>query len=503
MSTSRKARGTLATTTIVSAVLLTACGGSEVVAPATPSASATVPAQLQSFYAQPVRWHNCGNADCATIMVPLDYANPSAGTTTLNMARIRQGDGELGSLVINPGGPGGSAFDYAKAATSVVNKNVLAHYDLIGVDPRGVGHSSPVTCLTEAGKDAFAEADATPDSAWERSETAKIARTVQEGCTASGNALIGHMSTEEAARDLDIVRSVLGDPVLNYLGKSWGTYLGATYAELFPDRVGRMVLDGVLDAGGRLESITRDQAVGFEAALRNFAHRCVSEGNCPLTGTDDEAVKQLQDFLTALDRRPIRNANGRELTESLATTAMLSSLYRPDAQFESLRDAIAAGMKGDAQPLLNLADAGNGRDSLGHYPTNATDAFYVYTCTDRPWSGTAQDAADLAEAWAADAPTFGPSLATGLLTCSGWLPQGAPRAPRAISTDASMLVVAATHDPATPLPWAQKLAEDLPNAHLITVESWGHTAYSQGSACVDEQVDNYLLAGKLPVQPTC
>lgn len=486
------------------ALLLSACsGGTEVVAPPSPSAAPAVPDDLRTFYEQPARWHNCGDADCTTIEVPLDYANPGAGATTLNMTRVRKGDGELGSLLVNPGGPGNSAFDYAKAATAVVNAQVLDHYDLIGVDPRGVGHSSPVHCLAEAQKDEFAAADATPDSPWELSQAAEIARTVQDGCAASNDPLLAHMSTEDAARDLDIVRAVLGDPVLNYLGKSWGTYLGATYAELFPARVGRMVLDGVLDAGSDLATITHDQAVAFEASLANFVRWCTKQGDCPVTGSTEEQMKQVRDFLKELDRRPLKDANGRELTEAMATNAILSSLYLPSENFTGLRDALAAGLKDDAAPLLVLQDAATGRDARGHYASNSTDAFYAYTCTDRPWSGTPQDAADLGEAWSSDAPTFGPSLAIGLLACADWLPQGTARAPHPIATDAPMLIVAGSHDPATPPAWGQKLAADLPNAHLITVDTWSHTAYSLGNACLDDQVDAYLLAGKLPVQPAC
>jgi len=495
------------TVTALSAIALAACSNTPVVAPVQPSVLPSAPAGLESFYSQPATWRNCGNADCMLVKVPLDYSDPQGATIELNVSRVSTGDGDLGSLFVNPGGPGGSAFDYAKFAESVVSANLLQHYDLIGVDPRGVVHSSPIVCLTDEQKDALLAVDSTPDAPQEVAELEAASSTVRDGCAASESALFGHMGTVDVARDFDIVRAVVGDPTFNFLGKSYGTYVGAVYAELFPDRVGRMVLDGVLPASTDLVETTRMQAVALEGELRNFAQACSESDACPWRGSADEIVVAMQQWLAALDANPLIGTDGRDLSESLAQAAIISYLYFPPSDYEALIPALASAVT-NAQPdqLLALRDQRAERDAQGHYASNAMESFYAVTCLDRPFTGTTKDAAALAQEWSSEAPTFGPSLAWGLLGCAGWpLAQGEsiPITEVTATGSAPILVVGTTFDPATPYAWAQQVAGELDNAGLLTWDAHQHTAYSRGSTCIDEQVDAFLLSGKLPVQQRC
>lgn len=488
-------------------LLLAGCSNSPAIVPVLPSVMPTPPAGLESFYEQPARWHNCGNADCMTVKVPVDYSNPTGATIDLNVSRVQAGAGDLGSLFVNPGGPGGSAFDYAKAGEAVVSADVLQHFDLIGVDPRGVSHSTPIECLTDAQKDAFVATDSTPDSPREIAELERVSASVSEGCAASESTLLGRMGSADAARDLDIVRAVVGDPAFNYLGKSYGTYLGAVYAELFPQNVGRMVLDGVLPASTDLVETTRVQAIALERELQAFAQACSQADQCPWKGSADEIVAQIRQWFASLDAAPLKGTDGRMLTQALAQSAVVSYLYFPPADYDVLIPALdSAVTRSQPDELLALWDTRSNRDAQGHYSSNALEAFYAVTCTDRPYTGTTDDVAALAKEWVADAPTFGPALAWGLLACRDWpVAAGASEPVTQVRAEGSapILVVGTTHDPATPYAWAEQVAGELANAGLLTWDAHQHTAYSRGSSCVDEQVDGYLLTGKLPVQQTC
>jgi pimeloyl-ACP methyl ester carboxylesterase len=465
------------------------------------SAAATT-ADLSRFYDQKVTWKNCGDADCTTFEVPLDYSDPTGPTVELAASRVSASGDKIGTLFVDPGGPGGSAFDYAKSAGSIVSPSVLAHFDVVGVDPRGVGNSEPVDCLTDSQIDSLIAVDGTPDSPAEEAAIVDESTLPGKGCAAKSGAVWAHMGTVDAARDLDIARAIVKDETFSYLGKSYGTMLGATYAELFPDRVGRMVLDGVLPTSLDLIEVTKGQADAFEVAVRDFAKDCLTHSDCPLSGTPEQGVGQLQTWLTGLDARPIP-AGDRDLSEPLATYAVLSFLYFPAYDYPRLRSALASAMdKKDPQPLLMLLDERTSRGPDGRFTDNSTEAFYGVTCLDRPFDGTVDDVKALAKEWAATAPTFGPSLAWGLLTCKDW------PARTDVLTDATargsnpILVVSTTHDPATPYQWGERVAAELDNARLLTWDGYNHTAYREGSACIEGAVNAYLLKGTLPKEGT-
>lgn len=487
-------------------LLLAGCGSLTTRTVVPPSAAAPVSSaaptgsELERFYEQQVNWSNCGIADCARVQVPLDYADPSGAVVELAITRVPAKGERIGSLFVNPGGPGGSAVDYARAADYIVTKQVRAHYDIVGVDPRGVAKSDPVVCLSDEQIDFLIAADGTPDDAAEEQAVIDGSARIGQQCELHGDPLYAHMGTVASARDLDIVRSAIGQDVLTYLGKSYGSLLGATYAELFPERVGRMVLDGALPASLDLVTVTRDQAEAFEVAVADFARDCLAYETCPLTGKPDEAVQQLRDWLTSLDSDPLV-ADERILNEPVAAYAVLSYLYFPDYDYPELRGALAAAMNDDdPAPLLTLLDQRISRTPDGRYLDNSTNAFYAVTCLDRPFTGTVEDARRYAQEWAVSAPTFGPSLAWGLLACKDWPATAEAITETTASGSNPILVVTTRNDPATPYEWGVTMASELENARLLTRDGFGHTAYVEGSDCIDSAVDAYLLTGELPEQ---
>ena len=489
-------------------MLVSACGliatGSDVATP-TPQASASDRAAsgpLADFYNQQVVWKNCGAADCATIKVPIDYTDPTGPTVDLAATRVKATGDKIGTLFVNPGGPGGSAVDYAKAADYIVSSAVREHYDLVGVDPRGVANSDPIRCQTDAQIDQFMAADGTPDTPAEEQQVVDESAELGADCAANAPALYAHMGTPNAARDMDIARAVVGDSAFNYLGKSYGTMLGQTYAELFPERVGRMVLDGALPVSLDMETISKDQADAFEVALKDFVSNCLTHDDCPLSGTADEALSQMRSWLASLDTKPLP-AGDRQLNEPLATYEVISYLYFPPNDYDELRPALAAAMNDkNPAPLLALLDARISRGPDGTYLDNSSDAFYAISCLDRPFTGTVEDVKADAKEWSKSAPTFGSALAWGMLACKDWPVTDTPIEAADAAGSNPILVVSTKHDPATPYQWGVRMADELDNATLLSWTGFGHTAYFNGSACIDGAVDAYLLEGTLPAKGT-
>ncbi|OLZ64698.1 proteinase [Streptomyces sp. IMTB 2501] len=482
-------------------------GAADAVLAALPRAT---PSALSSYYTQQLHWRSCGvpGFQCATMKAPLDYAKPGAGDVRLAVARKKaSGKGKpLGSLLINPGGPGGSAVSYLQSyAGAGYPADVRARYDLVAVDPRGVARSEPVECLDGRQMDTYTQTDLTPDDQQERNALVTADKTFAESCGARSARLLRHVSTVEAARDMDILRSALGDQRLNYVGASYGTFLGATYAGLFPDRVGRVVLDGAMDPTLDARQMTLDQTAGFEAAFQAFAKDCVRHSDCSLGGKGT-APAQVGDHLNAffrkLDQHPIQagDASGRKLGEALATTGVIAAMY-DQAEWEQLREALTSAMKqNDGRGLLALSDTYYERGADGHY-SNLMMANAAVNCLDLPPAFTGPDQVEKAlPTFEKASPVFGRGLAWAALNCAYWPVKATGEAHRIEAKGAApIVVVGTTRDPATPYRWAQSLAGQLSSARLLTYVGDGHTAYGRGSTCIDAAINTYLLDGTPPI----
>ncbi|KOV68409.1 alpha/beta hydrolase [Streptomyces sp. MMG1121] len=467
------------------------------------------PSALSSYYTQKLRWRSCGvpGFQCATMKAPLDYDNPGSGDVRLAVARKKAtGKGKpIGSLLVNPGGPGGSAVEYLQSYAGVgYPSDVRARYDMVAMDPRGVARSEPVECLDGRQMDAYTQTDMTPDDQHEQNALVTADKKFDESCGAHSARLLRHVSTVEAARDMDILRAVLGDQKLNYVGASYGTFLGATYAGLFPDRAGRMVLDGAMDPSIIARELNLDQTAGFETAFQAFAKDCVKHPDCPLGGkgtTPAQVGDHLKAFFQKLDAHPIPagDADGRKLGEALATTGVIASMY-DQAEWEQLREALNSAMKeNDGAGLLALSDSYYERDAGGHY-SNLMMANAAVNCLDLPPAFTGPDQVRQAlPTFEKASPVFGAPLAWAALNCTYWPVKATGTSHRIKAKGAApIVVVGTTRDPATPYRWAQSLSRQLSSARLLTYVGDGHTAYGRGSACIDTAINTYLIHGTPP-----
>ena len=468
-----------------------------------------VPAALKPFYGQSLVWSSCGGGfQCAEATAPLDWANPSGDTVKLAMIKKpSSGAGEkLGTLFVNPGGPGGSAYDFVQqSADYAAHPSLQASYDVIGYDPRGTGHSDAVHCLTDSERDAFLY-DVTPgvrgSAEWMAAYQAAW-KDFADKCAANTGPLLQFIDTDSTTRDLDMLRALVGDPKLNYLGYSYGTLLGAEYAGNFPDKVGRMVLDGAEDPSVNGFGITIAQAAGFETALKNYLADCATRSGCWFDGSADEALTRIQALLAKVEASPVRSSDGRQLGAANLLTAVFYPLYNK-GNWPYLDDLFTSVEQGQADYAFQLADAYNSRNPDGTYADNLIESFNAISCADFPASTDpaviAQQNADLIAA----SPTVGPYWTYSDVPCSQWV-YPSTRVPAAVTAAGSepIIVVGTTGDPATPYKWAQALAGQLQNGHLVTFQGDGHTAYNS-SDCVDAAVDAYFLQGTVPASdPNC
>ncbi|MGW0457264.1 alpha/beta hydrolase [Streptomyces tendae] len=474
----------------------------------TPLPQATPP-ELSPYYEQKLAWRDCGvpGFQCATMKAPLDYAKPGEGDVRLAVARKKAtGPGKrLGSLLVNPGGPGGSAIGYLQQYAGIgYPAKVRAQYDMVAVDPRGVARSEPVECLDGPEMDAYTQTDVTPDDAGETDELVDAYKEFAEGCGADAPKLLRHVSTVEAARDMDVLRAVLGDEKLTYVGASYGTFLGATYAGLFPDRTGRLVLDGAMDPSLPARRLNLEQTEGFETAFQSFAKDCVQQPDCPLGDKNtapDQVGKNLKSFFDDLDAKPLPagDADGRKLTESLATTGVIAAMYDEGA-WQQLRESLTSAIKEkDGAGLLILSDSYYEREADGGY-SNLMFANAAVNCLDLPAAFSSPDEVrDALPEFEKASPVFGEGLAWSSLNCAYWpvKPTGEPHRIEAAGAT-PIVVVGTTRDPATPYRWAEALSAQLASGHLLTYEGDGHTAYGRGSSCIDSAINTYLLRGTAP-----
>ncbi len=453
---------------------------------------------LASFYGQKVTWKACGEDQCTRIKVPLDYADPQGRSIELSVLKVPASNKKqrIGSLVVNPGGPGGSGVDYARNATGYFGSELLQAFDIVGFDPRGVGRSTPVQCLSDQQLDTFVASDPDPDTPAEVRRSDRLIAQFGEGCLDESGPLAEHVSTAEAARDMDILRAVLGDQKLTYFGASYGTFLGATYAEQFPKRVGRMVLDGALDPSLTSVRLNLVQAKGFETALRAYVAHCVDGGSCFLGRTVDEGTRRIRQLLDDVERNPLP-AGSRTLEAGNAVLGIWAPLYS-ESNWGYLDSSLKAAFAGDGSPLLSLSDFYVSRGPSG-YTDNSLEALYAVNCLDHDDSIPSSAVKKYIPRFEKVSPTFGKVFAYSLSSCAQW-PIHTGRVPEEIHAKgaAPILVIGTTRDPATPLEWAEALADQLDSGVLVRRDGDGHTGYQAGNQCVDSTVESYLVSGEVP-----
>ena len=455
---------------------------------------------LLPFYSQELTWSECGvGFDCTDVTAPLDWENPGEGEITLAVVRHRAEGTAVGSLLMNPGGPGSSGVDLVKDSLDfAVGADIIENYDVVGFDPRGVGGSTAVTCYDAPQMDEYLYGiPAAPrgTAEWE-AELLESHKAFAEACDANSAGILPHITTVNAARDMDLIRAVLGDKQLNYLGYSYGTFLGATYAKLYPEKAGRLVLDGAIDPAVPGLEVGATQALGFESALRAYMQNCLDSGDCPFNGTVDEAMADLGALLASVDSTPLKSGDGRLMGADSLMTGIIAALYS-EGSWDYLTQALDEALQGDPSTAFLLADFYNGRED-GVYIDNSAEAFRAYNCMDYPVEDDPAAEAATEAKIAEGAPTIAPYW-TGPDSCSVWpYPPTGTRGEITAEGAGPILVIGTTNDPATPYEWSESLAAQLEEGVLITRVGEGHTGYNKGNSCVDDAVEAFLLDDVVP-----
>ncbi|MFJ8072979.1 alpha/beta fold hydrolase [Streptomyces sp. NPDC096176] len=443
--------------------------------------------------------------ECSFMDVPLDYAKPDGETIELALIRAKARDtkNRVGSLVFNFGGPGASGVHTLPSLAQDYN-DLRARYDLVSFDPRGVGRSVPVECLDDRQLDEQATEDPTPDDAAEEAAYQEGIEKFSRACEENSGNELPYVGTINAARDMDLMRQVLGDDKLYYFGISYGTELGGVYAHLFPKNVGRAVFDAVVDPTQNTVQSALGQVKGFQLALTNFSEDCLERGDaCLLPGS---TVKEIQDwiiaFLDRLDKKPIPGIGERMLTEGQAANGILQTLYSQD-YWELLEQALDEAEGGDGALLMAFSDAMSGRSEDGTY-SNIQAAGAAIGCVDAKERYTLKQAKAMLPEFRKASPVFGEYLAWGQASCSAWPVPGTWEHPDVSAPGAPPIVVVGnTGDPATPYKGTKAMAEALGKGVgvQITYRGEGHGSYSS-STCVQRAVNTYLLSGKAPADGT-
>lgn len=445
---------------------------------------------LAAYWQQQLEWAKCGKGECATVKVPLDWDNPGKAALDIAVVRYPSKNPKNGPIFVNPGGPGIGGKAYA----DMLGADHWEGFDTVGWDPRGTGDSTHVVCGSTEDTDAAYRADSSPDDDAEQTKLVDAWKKFARDCRDASGELLDHITTIENVRDLDLLRFLLGGEKLNYVGVSYGTYIGAMYAELFPDRVGRLVLDSAVD-------ITNDQEVaqveGFELSFNNFADWCATSSECTLGDSRQAIFDKVSGFVKGLDASPLK-VDDREVNQGTAVTGIAYFLYSGAEQYSTLAKVIEAAIRGNGNGLLVSADALNGRGRL-EWNTEAY-AFPAIRCIDSYDNGVAKSV----ELWhevSAKSPLFGVNMGMEPV-CETWTAKSVPFLKLTGKGAAPILVVGSTGDSATPYRHAQTMAEQLESGVLLTYDGPGHGATTNGNKCIDEAVSKYLTEGTPPVDGT-
>ena len=440
---------------------------------------------------------------CATLAVPIDPATPDGTTLDLALARKKStgsADERIGSLVMNPGGPGGSGLEFLANASMAFPSSLTDRFDLVSFDPRGVGESDPVRCLDDDQKDEQLEGDLSPDDDAERAHSEAQQAELRKGCETRNPDLVTHMSTADVAADMDRIRAAVGDEKLNYLGYSYGTAIGATYAAKFPGNIRAMVLDGSVSPSASVADQAMVQATGFERTLGNFVATCDADKSCALAPDTAAAIESTR---RSLEEKPVEVKTGagtRTLTSDLFDYGLATALYDTSTWGPTAK-AIKNIRSGGAKTILALVDRQTGRQADGGYD-NSSDAQTMVNCADQNDHLTEEQARVEEEKIRAAAPTFGGLLGAGLTGCNDWPAPAEPTpAPSAVGAP-PILVIGTVGDPATPYEWAQEMSAALTGSVLLTYEGDGHTAFLRGGPCIEDAVVDYLVDLTMPAAGT-
>ena len=504
----------------------TSAPGSSTVGP-TGGSQGDVPLGLESFYNQDIDWKDCSNEtttfQCGTVTVPVDYEHPDGKTITIAVKKLPalDGDAEHGSLFLNPGGPGGSGIESVDSKPSVF-EGLRGSYDIIGFDPRGLGQSTPITCWSDdeinqylnGTSNTFSEIMATYAVVYSKASSGQ--ERIDRGAANAARCakysqvpeLLDHVGTRNVARDLDVLRATNGNTRLNYLGISYGTYIGALYADLFPDRVGRTVLNGPMDPSKR-ETDRNAEAVAFkEGVLRQYVEHCRAQSACPLTGSTDEAVAQLAAFVDGLDKNPLTTPDSDTTVNTMDATNIIRELAVARPDWEALTAMLAPAMTNHDGTLMakakqNLDEAPPTTVEEAASNANATILSNAVVCNDNLDTGSTASEMDAQAAAERKAyPFFGGDSNADEAYCRGWGHRGTtPRQETRAEGSAPILVVGIKGDIKTLYSWAQSLAGQLDNGHLLTVEGYGHGAFDRNT-CATTAITSFLVNGTMPDEGT-
>lgn len=463
------------------------------------------------FVPKAVSWHSCTASEgptqpgyqCASVTVPLDPSQPHGKTIDIGLDRHLATGSRTGSLLVNPGGPGESAVDQLPDLVKMLGSDLQTHFDIVGYDPPGVGHSAPITCLSQPAYSQYLHEDPAPPGPDGFTLAVNEDKAFAQGCQQHSGDTLSHVSTVDAARDMEYVREALGGDKLNYLGFSYGTFLGATYAGMYGQNIRSMVLDGAVDPSLPVTPFLTEQAKSLDTEFDAFAQACQSNPSCPWhqgAGSGGDLVAAFQQLMARVRQTPIPVGN-RSVGPSELLYGTVAGLYSTQS-WPFIYEALANAEAGDGSLILQAFDDYVGRQPDGTID-NSLEAENAVNCLDDPAPTAAQLQADL-PSFTAAAPVFGPSVVYGELSCAEW-PVPATGSPHLISAPQAppIVVVGSTGDPVTPYAGAQHLASQLTHGVLLTRDGSGHTGYS-ASTCVQTHVDAYLLTLQPPaVGTTC
>lgn len=463
---------------------------------------------LSDLYEQQVTWEDCEDIrssyelSCGTVTVPVDYEDPAGETIEIALIADDEGADDRPHLLTNPGGPGQAGVDLiASGLSSLASAELRDEYRIVGFDPRGVHRSEGIVCLSDEEFDqeqqrAAADSDEALDSDEEFAAAQQRNEEVAEKCSHRTGDLLEHVDTVSVAKDLDLMRAALGEESLHFVGFSYGTKMGLTYAERFPENVGRFVLDGVLDVSLSSEELTLAQARGFEDALEGFSQWCAST-DCPASDDEEEIVTMVQDLFADVQENPRTAADGRTITVSTLITGFITPMYSPEG-WPLLGSALSAATeRDDFSDFQHFADIQSGRNADGSYEWISTYAHNTIMCLDYPTVSSQEEMDEQSETLINDSPTFGPYFGYDALFCEA-LEHEASGEPWEPSPDLpGMLLIGTSGDPATPVSWAENVHEMLPDSALLVDDGEGHGAYRPDNTCVAELADEFLLTGEL------